>query len=96
MPSAAVESTIGALKRPFAHDQLPVRGRFRLGQMIVGSALMVNLRRIHRYVSEKILKVQPAAEATADEATPPSPAVSFGVALRSLLAPRRWSWTLSC
>lgn len=87
-PRAAVESTIGALKRPFANDQLPVRGRFRMGQMIVGSALMVNLRRIHRYVSEKILK----AAATADEATPPSPALAFFVALRSLLVPRRWPW----
>jgi hypothetical protein len=95
-PRAAVESTIGALKRPFAHDQLPVRGRFRMGQMIVGSALMVNLRRIHRYVSEKILKAQPAAEATADEATPPSPAVSFWVALRSLISRRRWPWAFSC
>jgi hypothetical protein len=91
-PRAAVESTIGALKRPFANDQLPVRGRFRMGQMIVGSALMVNLRRIHRYVSEKILKAQPAVEATADEAPPPSPALSFFVALRTLLAPRRCPW----
>jgi hypothetical protein len=48
-----------------------------MGQMIVGSALMVNLRRIHRYVSGKILKAQPAAEATTDEATPPSPASLF-------------------
>jgi hypothetical protein len=95
-PRAAVESTVGALKRPFSNDQLPVRGRFRMGQMIVGSALMVNLRRIHRYVSEKILKAQPTAEATADEATPPSPALSFFVAIRTLLAPRRWPWVLGC
>jgi len=95
-PRAAVESTIGALKRPFANDQLPVRGRFRMGQMIVGSALMVNLRRMHRYVSEKILKAQPAVGATADEATPPSPALSFWAALRSLSASRRWSWALGC
>jgi len=46
---AAVESTIGALKRPFANDKLPVRGLFRVNTMLIGSALMVNLRRIHRY-----------------------------------------------
>ena len=91
-PRAAVESTIGALKRPFANDQLPVRGRFRMGQMIVGSALMVNLRRIHRYVNEKILKAQP----TADEATPPSPALSFFVALRMLIARQRWPRAFGC
>jgi len=45
----AVESTIGALKRPFSNDQLPVRGPIRVKMIMLGSALMVNLRRIHRY-----------------------------------------------
>jgi len=45
----AVEATVGALKRPFANDKLPVRGQFRVSSMLLGSALMVNLRRIHRY-----------------------------------------------
>ena len=45
----AVEATIGALKRPFNNDQLPVRGQFRMKMMLLGSAFMVNLRRIHRY-----------------------------------------------
>lgn len=45
----AVEATVGALKRPFNNDQLPVRGPFRVKMMLVGSAFMVNLRRIHRY-----------------------------------------------
>lgn len=50
---AAVESTIGALKRPFDNDKLPVRGLFRANTMLIGSALMVNLRRIHRYQTAK-------------------------------------------
>lgn len=50
---AAVEATIGALKRPFSDDQLPVRGKFRMGAMMIGSAFMVNVRRIQRYVSEQ-------------------------------------------
>jgi hypothetical protein len=45
----AIEATVGAVKRPFNNDQLPVRGPFRVKMMLVGSAFMVNLRRIHRY-----------------------------------------------
>lgn len=45
----AIEATVGAIKRPFTNDQLPVRGPFRVKMMLLGSAFMVNLRRIHRY-----------------------------------------------
>jgi hypothetical protein len=45
----AIEATVGAIKRPFNDDQLPVRGPFRVKLMVLGSAFMVNLRRIHRY-----------------------------------------------
>ena len=44
---------MGALKRPFSNDKLPVRGQFRVHSMLIGSALMVNLRRIHRYQTAK-------------------------------------------
>ncbi|MCB0190001.1 MAG: transposase, partial [Caldilineaceae bacterium] len=50
---AAVEASIGALKRPFPNDKLPVRGLFRVSSMLIGSALMINLRRIHRYQTAK-------------------------------------------
>ena len=46
---AAVEATVGAVKRPFNNDKVPVRGTIRLGQMMIGSAVMVNIRRITRY-----------------------------------------------
>jgi len=46
---AAVEATVGALKRPFNNDKVPVRGSIRLGQMMIASAVMVNIRRIQRY-----------------------------------------------
>jgi hypothetical protein len=52
---AAVEATIGALKRPFSDDQLPVRGRFRVSVMMIGSAVMVNVRRIQRYLVDQDL-----------------------------------------
>lgn len=45
----AIEATVGAVKRPFNKDKLPVRGPFRVKMMVLGSAFMVNLRRIHRY-----------------------------------------------
>lgn len=50
---AAVEATVGALKRPFSNDQAPVRGKIRLSQMMIGSAAMVNIRRIQRYLQAK-------------------------------------------
>lgn len=48
-PRAAVEATVGAIKRPFGNDKTPVRGKLRVGMMVIGSALMVNLRRIQRF-----------------------------------------------
>ena len=92
LPAAgdAVESTVAALKRPFNNDQLPVRGRFRVNHLIVGSALMVNLRRIHRYVSEKIHKARLASGSTADQAPAPTLADSFFAALPTLRARLCW------
>ena len=46
---AAVEATIGALKRPLNNDKVPVRGRIRMAQMMIGPAAMINIRRIRRY-----------------------------------------------
>jgi hypothetical protein len=50
---AAVEATVAAVKRPFSDDQLPVRGTLRMDQMMIGSAAMVNIRRIQRYLAKK-------------------------------------------
>jgi hypothetical protein len=50
---AAVEAAVGALKRPFRNDKVPVRGLIRLSQVMVGSAVMINTRRIQRYLAEK-------------------------------------------
>ena len=53
-PRAAIEATIGALKRPFPADKLPVRGLSRVGMMVIGSAAMVNVRRIQRYLAAQV------------------------------------------
>jgi hypothetical protein len=47
---ANAESTIHAFKHPFAGGKLPVRGLVRAQMMACGSALMVNLRRLHVYL----------------------------------------------
>ena len=48
---SAVESTVRSVKHPFRHGKLPVRGRFRVSMMMVGSVAMTNIRRIHRYLT---------------------------------------------
>ena len=47
---AAIEATICSVKRPFPASKLPVRGRFRVTCMMIGSALLSNIRRIKRYL----------------------------------------------
>lgn len=44
-----IEATIRSLKHPFPASKLPVRGLIRATMVIYGSALMVNLRRLHGY-----------------------------------------------
>jgi len=47
----AIEAAIGAIKRPFSNDQLPVRGQFRVGTMMFAAAVMLNIRRIQRFLA---------------------------------------------
>jgi hypothetical protein len=66
---AAVEATVRSLKHPFPNGKLPVRGRFRVMCLLIGSAAMINLRRIHRYVNEKDqASAGKKAQKTSDEA----------------------------
>jgi hypothetical protein len=50
---ASVEATVRSVKHPFPAGKLPVRGQFRVTCMVIGSALMTNLRRIHRYLESR-------------------------------------------
>ena len=50
---AAVEATVRQVKHPFPGSKLPVRGRFRVSCMMLGSAIMTNVRRISRYLDLK-------------------------------------------
>ena len=51
---AAVEATVRQVKHPFPASKLPVRSRFRITCMVIGSALVSNVRRIQRYLEAKI------------------------------------------
>jgi hypothetical protein len=51
---AAIEATVREVKHPFPASKLPVRGRFRIACMVVGSALVTNAHRIQRYLEAKI------------------------------------------
>lgn len=46
---AAVEATVRQVKHPFPAGKLPVRGQFRVTCMMIGSAIMSNIKRIQRY-----------------------------------------------
>jgi hypothetical protein len=52
-PRAAVESTVRAIKHPFRQGKLPVRGLCRVASMMLASASMFNVKRIHRYLVRK-------------------------------------------
>jgi hypothetical protein len=47
---ASIEATIRSVKLPFPASKLPVRGSFRMSCLLIGSAAMINVRRIQRYL----------------------------------------------
>ena len=53
----AVEATVRSVKHPF-RGKLPVRGKFRMASMMLASALMVNVRRIHAHGMRKQVENQ--------------------------------------
>ena len=42
-----------SIKHPFPAGKLPVRGKFRMVSMLIGSAAVSNVRRIERYLQAK-------------------------------------------
>jgi hypothetical protein len=64
---AAVEASVRSLKHPFPAGKLPVRGKFRVACLLIGSASISNVRRIQRYLqakskAETVQPVAPGAE----------------------------------
>lgn len=81
----AIEAAMRVLKHPFRAGQLPVRGLFRVTCLVIGSALMVNLRSIHRYRQAQRPPAAPNPASAGDTGTGPDSALSFW-----LVALRRW------
>jgi hypothetical protein len=50
---SAVEATVRSVKHPFRNGQVPVRGRPRVWMVLIGSAVMSNVRRIFRYQTDQ-------------------------------------------
>ena len=87
---AAIEGTIREVKHPFPAGKLPVRGLFRITCLMVGSAAMTNVRRIHHYWEEKRKdeRRKMAAE-KGTKAAPVQQGVSFSSFLMALLIDQR-------
>jgi hypothetical protein len=54
-----VESTVRSLKHAFPGSKLPVRGLIRTRMVLYPAAMMVNLRRLHRYFAERAEEASP-------------------------------------
>jgi len=64
---AAVEATMRSIKCPFPAGKLPVRGKFRMASMLIGSAAVSNVRRIQRYLQAKSKAKMAQAMASGEE-----------------------------
>lgn len=97
----AIEATMRVLKHPFSAGKLSVRGLFRVTCLLIGSALMANVRSIHRYRQTLRATAVPQAEAQGDPGTLPNPASPFWLAalrrcLGQLASRRAAAVALSC
>jgi hypothetical protein len=65
---SAVEATVRCVKLPYPDAKLPVRGKFRVACMMIGSAAVTNIRRIQHYALQRYLQAKKAAEKLAIQA----------------------------
>jgi hypothetical protein len=84
---AAIEGTVREVKHPYPTGKLPVRGLFRMTCLMVGSAAMTNVRRIHHYWEEKRKEERQNMAAERDaKGAPEQPAPSFFSYLKRLVS----------
>jgi hypothetical protein len=81
---AAVEATVRSVKHPFPAGKLPVRGKYRVACMLIGSAAVANIRRIQRFLEAKI-KQEKTAQSD-QNCAPQTVAASIFGAVRAFLA----------
>lgn len=84
---AAVEATVRSVKHPFPAGKLPVRGKFRVACMLIGSAAVANVRRIQRYLEGKKKAEKPQDAALgAGKSAQERPDVSIFACVKTILA----------
>jgi len=84
---AAVEATVRSVKHPFPAGKLPVRGKFRVACLLIGSAAVSNVRRIQRYLQAKAKgEMAQAAAPGANKRTQEQAGDSFWAFVRTILA----------
>jgi hypothetical protein len=89
-PRAAIEGTVREVKHPFRAGKLPVRGLFRMTCLMVSSAAMTNVRRIHHYWEEQRKQArQKMGAEQGPNATLQHQDLSFASFLKALLTCRR-------
>jgi hypothetical protein len=82
---AAIEATVREVKHPFPASKLPVRGRFRIACMVIGSALVTNAHRIQRYLVAKIkLENEQKQALKGQECSQDVPSVVFFASLKAV------------
>lgn len=83
---SAVEATVRCVKLSYPNAQLPVRGKFRVTCMMIGSAAVTNVRRIQRYLKAKIeAETQVDNAQTGQNSTPEADGASFSGVVRAFL-----------
>jgi hypothetical protein len=83
----AVEATMRVIKHPFPAGKLPVRGLFRVTCLLIGSALMVNIRSLHRYQQAQRAKLGQCAIPQPENVTGEPPVISFWLAAWRRISP---------
>jgi hypothetical protein len=81
----AIEALMRVLKHPFPAGKLPVRGLFRVTCLLISSALMANVRSIHRYRQAQRIQTRPEASTAVGSGAQHPPTLSAW-----LCALRRW------
>jgi Transposase DDE domain/Transposase domain (DUF772) len=82
---AAIEATVRQVKHPFPASKLPVRGRFRVTCMVIGSAMITNVRRIQRYLEARLkLENEQKKGQKEQECSLEQPSVSFFASLTAM------------
>jgi hypothetical protein len=93
---AAIEGTVREVKHPYPTGKLPVRGLFRMTCVMVSSAAMTNVRRIHHYWEEKRKEERrKMMDETGRKSTPKQQGFSFSSFLNGFLRSRRSLMALS-